>query len=193
MLYFHPYASPCGPLILATTADQLCFCEWKDSHNYHTVLGRVLSVFQEKKSCDDDVPKVMKQAIQELNEYFASSRTTFDVPIRLVGTSFQNSVWKALLSVPYGRTMTYADMAERVGKSRTSSRSVAQAIGANPLNIFIPCHRIIGCNGQLTGYAGGLAAKQKLLEMERENKAFSTTTPINMPLCIEVLRTVQRT
>lgn len=190
MLYFQLYTSPCGQLVLASTADHLCFCEWKDSRNYHTVLGRVLAGLQEKTSGNDDVPTVMQQATQELNEYFASSRTTFNVPLLLVGTSFQNSVWKALLSVSYGRTMTYADITERVGKSRASSRVVAQAIGANPLNIFVPCHRIIGCNGQLTGYAGGLAAKQKLLEIERENKVFSTTTPMNMPPCIEVLRTV---
>lgn len=109
----------------------------------------------------------------QLNEYFAGTRTTFTIPLRHVGTDFQQRVWNALLQIPYGTTRSYKDIAIGVGKAK-AIRAVAQAIGANGISIFIPCHRVIGSNHSLTGFAGGLEAKRMLLEMEHRRLSFVT-------------------
>jgi len=110
---------------------------------------------------------VIDLAVAQLEEYFAGERTLFAVPLLFVGTEFQKNVWKELLTIPYGRTVSYADVASGIGCPR-SVRAVANANGANALSIFAPCHRVIGTDGSLTGYAGGLAAKQYLLRLERD-------------------------
>lgn len=102
----------------------------------------------------------------QLAEYFAGTRTQFDLPLAPEGTPFQQRVWKALLDIPYGETISYGELAERIGK-RSASRAVGLANGSNPLPIVIPCHRVIGSNGKLTGYGGGLPIKQQLLALER--------------------------
>jgi methylated-DNA-[protein]-cysteine S-methyltransferase len=103
----------------------------------------------------------------QLAEYFAGERQEFDVPIRLSGTPFQQRVWRELERIPYGATITYAELARRIG-SPTASRAVGAANGRNPISILVPCHRVVGASGELTGYAGGVAQKQWLLAMERE-------------------------
>ena len=108
---------------------------------------------------------MLSRAVKELDGYFAFQRTSFDTPLRLVGTAFQKRVWNALASVPYGETRTYADIADAVG-CRSGVRAVAGAIGANAISIFVPCHRIVGSDGSLRGYAGGVPAKRMLLELE---------------------------
>lgn len=107
----------------------------------------------------------MNRAAIQLDEYFERKRKTFDLPIALTGTAFQKAVWKTLLEIPYGKTATYKDIAMKIGKPQ-GARAVAQAIGANKLAIIVPCHRIIGSNGSLTGFAGGLKAKSFLLKTE---------------------------
>ena len=104
-------------------------------------------------------------AVAQLDEYFAGNRRTFDLPLAPAGTAFQKSVWRALLRIPYGRTTSYGALADKLGKP-TACRAVGAANGRNPLPIVVPCHRVIGSNGRLTGYAGGLEAKQRLLELE---------------------------
>lgn len=99
----------------------------------------------------------------------ACRRKAFDIPLRLVGTDFQQQVWEALLGIPYGETVSYKDIALRVGNPE-GVRAVAQAVGANGIAIFIPCHRVVGSNHSLTGFAGGLEAKRMLLEIENKNK-----------------------
>ena len=101
----------------------------------------------------------------ELDEYFGGRRRTFDIPLLTVGTDFQKSVWQALLEIPYGETRSYMQIAERIGTPK-GVRAVAQALGANGISILIPCHRVIGADGTLTGFAGGLDAKRRLLETE---------------------------
>ena len=103
--------------------------------------------------------------IEEMNEYFEGKRKTFDIPLLMVGTAFQKSVWNGLLAVPYGTTASYLKLSKNIGNEK-AVRAVASANGANAISILIPCHRIIGSNGNLVGYAGGLPAKKKLLELE---------------------------
>ena len=101
----------------------------------------------------------------QLSEYFRGERKDFDVPLDSQGTPFQKIVWDALTEIPFGATISYRQLAERVGKP-TSFRAVAQAVGANPIAIVVPCHRVIGSDGSLTGFAGGLEAKKTLLTLE---------------------------
>ncbi len=110
----------------------------------------------------------MNQAAEQLKEYLEGKRKEFDLPFQPRGTEFQEKVWKELCKVPYGKTATYQEIAERIGNEK-ACRAVGMACGKNPIFIVIPCHRIIGKNGNLTGYAEGLEMKQKLLLLEREN------------------------
>jgi methylated-DNA-[protein]-cysteine S-methyltransferase len=112
----------------------------------------------------DDEP-VLAQARRELGEYFAGRRTQFDVRLAPAGTPFQRSVWRALLEVPFGSTSTYGAIAQSIGRP-SAVRAVGAAVGANPIGIVVPCHRIIGRDGTLTGYAGGLERKARLLSLE---------------------------
>jgi len=109
---------------------------------------------------------LLKQAQQQLNDYFAGRRRSFDLPLRLdTGTPFQNAVWQALTAIAYGTTCSYAALAQRLQRP-SAVRAVAAAVGRNPLSILVPCHRVIGSRGQLTGYAGGLTRKRALLHLE---------------------------
>jgi methylated-DNA-[protein]-cysteine S-methyltransferase len=105
-------------------------------------------------------------AREQLREYFAGGRTTFDFPTAPSGTPFQQAVWSAVDDIPYGSTTTYGRLAERVGAPRDRIRAVAAAVGANPLLVVRPCHRVVGADGSLTGYAGGVERKQELLTLE---------------------------
>lgn len=108
---------------------------------------------------------LLQEARTQLNQYFEGGRQTFTLPLRLVGTSFQQEVWEVLRKISYGKCCSYAEIAQQIGRPQ-AVRAVANAIGANPLSLFIPCHRVIGTSGDLTGYAGGLAAKRWLLAHE---------------------------
>lgn len=110
--------------------------------------------------------KLINNAFYQLNEYLNGVRTTFDLPLNPGGTEFQKKVWKALCQIPYGQTMSYKQIAEKVGNSK-ACRAVGMANNKNPIMIFIPCHRVIGSNGSLVGYAGGLDIKEKLLALEK--------------------------
>jgi methylated-DNA-[protein]-cysteine S-methyltransferase len=113
----------------------------------------------------DDAEPVLARARRQLDEYFAGGRRDFDLPMAPEGTPFQQSVWAALLAVPFGTTSTYAAIAQAIRRP-TAVRAVGAAVGANPIGIVVPCHRIVGRDGQLTGYAGGLDRKAKLLALE---------------------------
>ena len=110
---------------------------------------------------DDALP----EATRQLGEYFAGQRDAFDLPLAPTGTDFQRQVWGALAEIPYGETRSYGDIARAIGKP-SASRAVGAANGRNPLSIIVPCHRVIGQSGSLTGYAGGLPIKQALLKLE---------------------------
>lgn len=108
---------------------------------------------------------LLRRGAMELAEYFAKERQTFDLPLELEGTPFEQQVWQTLLKIPYGQTWSYGQLAKAIGRP-TASRAVGRANGRNPLSIFVPCHRVIGASGSLTGYAGGLEAKIFLLRLE---------------------------
>ena len=110
---------------------------------------------------------IVALALDQIAEYLGGRRREFDLPLDLRGTEFQRRVWAAVAGIPYGETRTYADIARTIGKPR-ATRAVGAANGANPLPLVVPCHRVLGADGSLTGYGGGLDVKQKLLEMESE-------------------------
>ena len=116
----------------------------------------------------DDAQPVLVETARQLRAYFDRDLKEFDLPLAPVGTSFQQVVWKALLEIGYGETSSYGELAHRIGRTNAASRAVGLANGRNPIPIVIPCHRVIGANGTLTGYAGGLERKQTLLGLEQD-------------------------
>lgn len=158
-----PYLSPCGVLLLGSFRDKLCLCDWQvEKHHEHVDrrLKRILYAEFEEGTSD-----VIEKAILQLDEYFIGRRKMFDVPLLFVGTDFQKTVWNELLKIPFGQTISYGEMARRIGMPE-AVRAVANANGANSMSIFAPCHRVIGSDRSLTGYGGGLDAKRMLLELE---------------------------
>lgn len=120
--------------------------------------------------------EILEQAAREIGEYFEGKRRAFTVPTAAAGTPFQQAVWNALKEISYGETRTYGEIARQIGHPR-ASRAVGQANNRNPLPIVVPCHRVIGTSGALTGYAGGLAVKERLLELERTPRRRSCSAP----------------
>lgn len=157
------YHSPCGILLLGSFNDKLCLCDWQvEKHRSHVDnrLKRILNA----EFIEDSSPIIL-EAEKQLDEFFARKRKTFTIPLLFVGTDFQKKVWNELLNIPYGQTISYGKMAKKIGMPK-AVRAVANANGANSISIFAPCHRVIGSDHSLTGYAGGLKAKQMLLELE---------------------------
>jgi methylated-DNA-[protein]-cysteine S-methyltransferase len=111
------------------------------------------------------------EVIRQLNAYFAGELREFEIPLLMLGTEFQKRVWKALLTIPYGETMSYGELAKKIGEPK-AVRAVGAANGQNPLPIIVPCHRVIGSDGSLTGFGGGLENKKKLLELEKGQRSF---------------------
>ena len=157
------YESPCGTLLLGSFNDKLCLCDWQVEKHRDHVDKRLKRVLQ--ADFEDSSSAVIEKAIVLLDEFFAGKRKKFDLPLLFVGTNFQKKVWNELLKIPYGKTVSYGEMASRIGMPR-AVRAVANANGANAISIFVPCHRVIGSDGSLTGYGGGIAAKKKLLYLE---------------------------
>lgn len=112
--------------------------------------------------------EIILQCKAELQEYFTGQRKAFDVSISFNGTDFQNAVWQKLLEIPYGRVMSYSNLAKAIGKPK-AARAIGNACNKNPIAVIIPCHRVVGKNGSLTGYAGGIGIKEKLLEIEKKS------------------------
>ena len=132
-------------------------------------------------------PTPFTEVIRQLDEYFSGQRTEFDLPMNLVGTPFQRTVWAALREIPYGETWSYGQLAERIGRPG-AARAVGLANGRNPIGIIVPCHRVVGASGDLTGYGGGLERKQHLLDFERrqhgsahEGTLFEVAAVMHMP------------
>lgn len=155
--------TPVGEMILGSYENKLCMVDWRYRKTRTSVDNRLqkglAATYVEEES------PVLTLAKEELEAYFLGLRKTFDVPLLMVGTEFQKSVWQALLKLPFGTTASYLDLAKGVNNEK-AVRAVASAVGANAISILIPCHRIIGSDGSLTGYAGGLDAKKELLEIE---------------------------
>lgn len=159
------YSSPCGLLLIGSFERQLCLCNWVNGWHEKATEQRL------KRSLNADFMETSSGVIEltrlQLDEYFRQERTSFDLPLLFVGTAFQKRVWDELLRIPYGTTVSYGKMAQGMGMPK-AVRAVANANGANPISIIVPCHRVIGSNGTLTGYGGGLEAKRFLLELESQ-------------------------
>jgi methylated-DNA-[protein]-cysteine S-methyltransferase len=153
---FKTMPSPVGTLTLVAGANGLAAILWEDDRPGRVKLGTM----EERP----DHPVLVETAAQ-LGAYFAGERTTFDLPLDPAGTEFQKQVWSALLTIPFGETRSYGEIARAIG-APTAVRAVGAANGRNPLSIVAPCHRVIGGNGSLTGFAGGLEAKRFLLAHE---------------------------
>ena len=154
MILHRRIESPAGPLVIAADASGL----------------RHIEFYQNRHPADRDDwqggdNEVLQAAEAQLDEYFSGSRTYFELPLAPQGTAFQLAVWQELARIPYGTTISYAELAQRVGNP-TATRAVGAANGRNPLPIVLPCHRVIGADGALTGFGGGLPMKQFLLQLE---------------------------
>ncbi|GAB2488315.1 methylated-DNA--[protein]-cysteine S-methyltransferase [Algoriphagus taiwanensis] len=162
-IHTQTFKTPFGDLILGAFDNQLCLCDWKYRKMRKSIDARIQAGLN-AEFVEGDSP-VFADAINQLKEYFEGKRKTFDLPLLPVGTPFQNQVWKALLQIPFGKTASYLELSQQLGNP-DAIRAVASANGANAISIIIPCHRIIGSDGSLVGYAGGLDAKKKLLLLE---------------------------
>lgn len=158
------YESPCGRLLLGAFGPALCLCDWRTGKSREAVDRRLQRRFS--AVYEAGASPVLTAAVAWLDGYFAGTRTAFGLPLALAGTPFQERVWRALSDIPYGETVSYGELARRIGMPK-AVRAVANANGANALSIFIPCHRVIGADHALTGYGGGLAVKRYLLEKEK--------------------------
>ena len=152
------YQSPCGELLLGAFGNRLCLCNWAEELHPKRVENRLQALLNAKFT--EEPAPVVQEAARQLDEYFKGERRIFDMPLLFVGTDFQKNVWQELLKIPYGATITYADLAARLGRPN-AVRAVANAI-----SIFAPCHRVVGSNGTLGGYGGGIEAKRFLLGLE---------------------------
>ena len=157
------YKSPVGELIIGSFEDKLVLADWRYRKMRDQIDKRIQSKLQSEYS--KQTSPVIEMTIVQLEEYFAGKRQEFDIPILMVGTDFQKQVWVELQKIPFGKTATYLQLAQNMNNPN-AVRAVANANGANAISIIIPCHRIIGSDGKLVGYAGGLQAKKKLLELE---------------------------
>lgn len=161
MDFIHHYASPLGGITLVSDGNALTGL-WFDGQKY---FGGTLNSAHEEK----DLP-VFQQADQWLDAYFSGREPDFTPPLLLKTTPFRKMIWEILLAIPYGQTMTYGEIArqaaQRMGLPRMSSQAVGGAVGRNSISLIIPCHRVVGSNGNLTGYAGGVDKKIKLLQLE---------------------------
>jgi len=152
-------------LILGTYEGKLCLLDYRYRVKRDTIDKRIQKALKAKYVEQND--EVIQKTVKQLEEYLENKREEFDIPLLLVGSNFQKSVWQALLKIPYGETHTYKDQSIAIGNEK-AVRAVANANGANAIAIIVPCHRIIGTNGKLTGYAGGLDTKQLLLDCEQK-------------------------
>jgi methylated-DNA-[protein]-cysteine S-methyltransferase len=162
MIHCRTIDSPIGPLALA-------------GHGRALTNLRMIDQTHEPSRTDwvpDD--RAFPDAVDQLDAYFAGERSDFDLKLSLVGSEFQRRVWQALLTIPYGETRSYGQIAEQIGASG-AARAVGLANGRNPIAIIVPCHRVIGANGSLTGYGGGLDRKRSLLELEKMRKVGNLT------------------
>jgi methylated-DNA-[protein]-cysteine S-methyltransferase len=164
------YKTKIGELVLGSFHKKLCLLDFRYRKMRTTVDNRIKNglkaIFVEQ---NDDV---LEETREQLDEYLNGDRKNFDIPLLMVGTDFQKSVWNALMKVPYGATSTYVQVANDINNEK-AVRAVASANGANAISIIIPCHRIIGNDGELVGYGGGLPVKKRLIKLEQSTNALS--------------------
>ena len=157
-----------GELVLGAFGGKLCLLGFRYGKARNAVDDRIKKGLEAEFVEQDD--KILQRTRKQLDEYLGTSRKEFDIPVLLVGTDFQKRVWKALMRVPYGAVSTYSQLAKDVDNEK-AVRAVGNAVGANPISIVVPCHRIIGSDGGLVGYGGGLSLKKRLLALEQGKTA----------------------
>ncbi len=156
---YYDMASPVGTLTLLASPKGLLGILW-DVQRFTEQCQAVLTTFKQSQN-----HKIIIQTQSQLEDYFSGKRKVFDLPLVLNGTEFQKSAWQQLMKIPYGKTISYAEQANRLGATN-KARAVGTANARNPISIIVPCHRVIGSNGKLTGFAGGLDKKEYLLQHE---------------------------
>ncbi|MEM6829419.1 MAG: methylated-DNA--[protein]-cysteine S-methyltransferase [Bacteroidota bacterium] len=154
-----------GELLLGDYNEQLCLCDWKYRRMRTAIDSRIQEGLQSEYVVETTA--FHEEVTNQLEAYFEGKLKTFDLPLKAVGSAFQQSVWEALQQIPFGSRETYLGLSRKLGNEK-AIRAVASANGANAISILVPCHRVVGSNGDLTGYAGGLSAKRKLLKMEEK-------------------------
>ena len=157
-----------GELILGSYEGKLCLLDFRYRKMRTAIDNRIRSGLNVEFILKDD--ETLERTRKQLDEYLDGTRTRFDIPILMVGTDFQKAVWNVLMEVPYGKTASYLDLAIAIDNGN-AVRAVAGANGANAIAMIIPCHRIIGSNGELVGYGGGLAVKKTLLDLEQGHRS----------------------
>ncbi|MCM1081039.1 MAG: methylated-DNA--[protein]-cysteine S-methyltransferase [Muribaculum sp.] len=150
-------------MIVGSFRDKLCVCDWAEGKRRSTNEKRICRFLNTRYEELDSI--LVRNAIAQLDDYFSGNLKSFSLPIRFTGSQFQNKVWLALMSIPYGQTISYHELAQRIEQPK-AVRAVVSAIASNPISLIVPCHRIIGKNNTLTGYAGGIEAKQYILSLE---------------------------
>lgn len=155
-----------GQMLVGSINNSLCLLDWAERTNRTSIDKRIKKYFSAEFETSDC--KFNNHVIEQINDYLHNKIKSFDISFTLAGTDFQKSIWTELLKIPYGKTITYSQLAENIN-CPLAVRAAANACNKNPISIIIPCHRVIGKNNQLTGYAGGLEIKEKLLEMEKQN------------------------
>lgn len=157
MTYYTKIPSPIGEILIVSDGKKITRVSM-DKQKYAAEIG---ADWKEQAGLE-----VLKDAAAQLKSYFAGSLKAFDLPLSFAGSEFQNKVWRELKKIPFGETISYGELAQRVGSPK-ASRAVGLANGKNPIAVIVPCHRVIGANGSLTGYGGGLTRKKQLLELEQ--------------------------
>jgi methylated-DNA-[protein]-cysteine S-methyltransferase len=155
-------ASPVGKLKLVASETGLIAILWENENPRRVPL---------KDLVEKNDQRILVETERQLKEYFAGERDVFSIPLDMRGTTFQKDVWRALLGIPFGKTLSYGEIAKQLGRP-AASRAVGAANGRNPISIVVPCHRVIGSSGKLTGFAGGLDAKAYLLNLETSSRLF---------------------
>ena len=163
------YRTKYADFILGSFDNKLCILDYQNRRNRDTVDNRIKKGLSADFVEQDD--EVLQLTRNQIDEYFLGRRTEFDLPLLMVGTDFQKQVWDALIKIPYGQTSSYLQLARSLNNEK-AVRAVAAANGANSMSIIIPCHRIIGSNGDMTGYAGGIPVKKELLRLEQQGVEF---------------------
>ncbi|MEW9702420.1 methylated-DNA--[protein]-cysteine S-methyltransferase [Paenibacillus sp. SI8] len=174
LLRYTEVSSPIGPLVLVASSKGLCSVEFGTfTHNQEKLQAWAARWFGTHELQEDE--QHLRPIAEQLRQYFNKEIYTFEGPLDLQGTDFQKRVWKALLAVPYGKTASYKDIAEAIGSPK-AVRAVGGANNRNPIPVIIPCHRIIGANGELVGYGGGLPIKVVLLALESNSQLGTNNT-----------------
>lgn len=163
-IYLHNLELPCGSIVLGDIDGELCISDFTHTGHHLITLSRI----RKHVPLDNEIhciTPVIATAVEQINEYIAGNRTAFNLPLRLIGSPFQIKVWRAIMEIPFGCTVSYSALAQRVGEGR-ATRAVANAVGCNPLPIVVPCHRVVTASGGNSGFSGGLPAKEFLQQLE---------------------------